>query len=112
MKKDSKNREESDETIKRHKFYIPGQTDTVSQKTAQISESENLILKLYQKGTSIEDFSVKEIEEILNIDIEKEREKDRLNVKILLLCEATQKYIREHKKEIIKRIQQDKEEQR
>ena len=112
MKKDSKNKKESDGAIKRHKFYIPGQTDTVSQKTAQISESEKLILKLYQKGTSIEDFSVKEIEEILNIDIEKEREKNRLNGKILLLCEATQKYIREHKEEIIKRIRQDKEEQR
>lgn len=112
MKKDSKAKKESDEKIKRHKFYIPGQTDTESQKTAQISESENLILKLYKKGTSIEDFSVKEIEEILNIDIEKEREKNRLNGKILLLCEATQKYIREHKEEIIKRIQQDKEEQR
>lgn len=94
-----------------YQFYEPGRIDTESQEKQEINDIEKLILKFHKKETTIKDITETDINDLLEIDISELRKKGKLNGKLILICEATQEYLRTHKEEILKRMQKEKEEE-
>lgn len=68
----------------------------------KLSPTEELIFKPYEENW-LRRLTRKEIEEYLSLDIKALR-KTKINMKTIVIAEETQKFLIEHKEEILKRI--------
>lgn len=89
--------------MKKFEKYIPGQTDTETQLNRRLDELQSLILKLYIHG--IEMLTLKELEEYVNMDIEKVKE-TKVSEKTIIIAEETKRFLIENKEEVKKRIEE------
>lgn len=101
---------------KKHEFYDYNKEhiDTDSQKQGALSKIEELIYKPFQEGRNdITNLTEEEFKQLCELDVEELRKTTTINIKTLLLLEATQKTIGERKESILKAIREKrkKEEQ-
>ena len=93
-----------------HQFYDYSveHNDKESQHSQKLSEVEELILKPHREEGGIANLTEEELKLYLNIDIE-DLNKKKINIKTILVCKATQEFIKENMDSILKVIKKQKE---
>ena len=81
--------------------FVPERVDREAQKKKKLSDIEMLILKPHTEG--LEKLTREEINQYIGLDVE-ELKKTNMNIKTILIAQETQKFLIEHKEEILKRI--------
>jgi len=83
-------------------------SDLIEFEQSKIDMYTDIILKPHREG--FENLSKEEIEQYLNLDIEKMK-KLGINIKLIVICKETQKFIKNNKEILLKNIINKEEEE-
>ena len=92
---------------KEHEFYDYDKehVDKESQYSKRLTETEELILKPQREENKIASLTEEELKQYMELDIE-ELKKMKMNSKTILICQATQEFIKENMDSILKIIRE------
>ena len=88
------------------KKFVPGRVDEEAQTKKKLSDIETLILKPHRKG--LETLTSEEFKQYISLNIEKLK-KTKMNIKTIMIAQETQKFLIEHKQEVLDRITERQE---
>lgn len=86
--------------------FVPGRVDKESEEKKRLSDLEMLILKPHTEG--IEKLTREEFNKYIDLDVEALK-KTKMNIKTIIIAQETQKFLIEHKQEVLNKIKEREE---
>lgn len=86
--------------------FVPGRVDKESEEKKRLSDLEMLILKPHTEG--IEKLTREEFNKYIDLDVEALK-KTKMNIKTIIIAQETQKFLIEHKQEVLNKIKEKEE---
>ena len=83
--------------------FVPGRVDREAQEKKKLSDIEMLILKPHTEG--LEKLTREEIHQYIGLDVEALK-KTKLNIKTIIIAQETQKFLIEHKQDLLDKIKE------
>ena len=90
----------------RFQKFVPGRVDKESEEKKRLSDLEMLILKPHTEG--IEKLTREEFNKYIDLDVEALK-KTKMNIKTIIIAQETQKFLIEHKQEVLNKIKEREE---
>ena len=86
--------------------FVPGRVDKEAEEKKRLSDLEMLILKPHTEG--IEKLTREEFNKYIDLDVEALK-KTKMNIKTIIIAQETQKFLIEHKQEVLNKIKEREE---
>ena len=86
--------------------FVPGRVDREAQEKKKLSDIEMLILKPHTEG--LEKLTREEINQYIGLDVEALK-KTKMNIKTIIIAQETQKFLIEHKQDLLDKIKEKEE---
>ena len=86
--------------------FVPGRVDREVQEKKKLSDIEMLILKPHTEG--LDKLTREEINQYIGLDVE-ELKKTKMNIKTIIIAQETQKFLIEHKQDLLNKIKEKEE---
>ena len=86
--------------------FQPGRVDKESEEKKRLSDLEMLVLKPHTEG--IEKLTREEFNKYIDLDVEALK-KTKMNIKTIIIAQETQKFLIEHKQEVLNKIKEKEE---
>ena len=86
--------------------FVPGRVDKEAEEKKRLSDLEMLILKPHTEG--IEKLTREEFNKYIDLDVEALK-KTKMNIKTIFIAQETQKFLIEHKQEVLNKIKEREE---
>ena len=86
--------------------FVPGRVDKEAEEKKRLSDLEMLILKPHTEG--IEKLTREEFNKYIDLDVEALK-KTKMNIKTIIIAQETQKFLIEHKQEVLNKIKEKEE---
>ena len=81
--------------------FVPGRVDKEAEEKKRLSDLEMLVLKPHTEG--IEKLTREEFNKYIDLDVEALK-KTKMNIKTIIIAQETQKFLIEHKQEVLNKI--------
>ena len=86
--------------------FVPGRVDKEAEEKKRLSDLEMLVLKPHTEG--IEKLTREEFNKYIDLDVEALK-KTKMNIKTIIIAQETQKFLIEHKQEVLNKIKEKEE---
>ena len=86
--------------------FVPGRVDRETQEKKKLSDIEMLILKPHTEG--LKKLTREEIYQYIGLDVEALK-KTKMNIKTIIIAQETQKFLIEHKQDLLDKIKEKEE---